>query len=385
MGQTESKNTNDNTFIVSNLDEEGNTVQYEFNFISDDLINSNNSHNSINNRYDKIFSPDILPTLILINKISDFRKINFTMCNMINFKNSYSNIEIITALELEDVTNIPHDLSGLKNLNNLIIKNSSFDSTKSNENEIHVWPINLTNLLITSTDLSNINIKNLSNLEKLFLVLVKINSRINFDISELLFLKTLLLIKVNIFINKNDIDIINICNNLHIESDSLMFLNLSQNNATCININCPNLVNVILSDNLLSNIDLSYSPKIEILDLEKNNISDLKNILIKTENLRDFNIANNPVLSSENIYNSVLDLINYDFRKSQINICVICGNVMFSNRITLLCNHEFCYNCILEWIDTDKKITTNDYWISSCPICKNQIDEYIWNALCSNN
>lgn len=62
-----------------------------------------------------------------------------------------------------------------------------------------------------------------------------------------------------------------------------------------------------------------------------------------------------------------------DCSKNTDNISVECAICLekIKNNIVTKCNHNFCFKCIMQWIETDNM--NNILFKASCPICKSTI------------
>ena len=68
-----------------------------------------------------------------------------------------------------------------------------------------------------------------------------------------------------------------------------------------------------------------------------------------------------------NYRSEILDLTDEDIKmfKSVQESCVICGETMKTNHLTLKCNHAFCTDCAISHFRVSNK----------CPLCRTEICE----------
>lgn len=59
-----------------------------------------------------------------------------------------------------------------------------------------------------------------------------------------------------------------------------------------------------------------------------------------------------------------------NYNENYIPECSICLNGI-KNNIRTVCNHEFCYSCLMKWIKINNK--EKKMFLAICPICKTKI------------
>ena len=154
--------------------------------------------------------------------------------------------------------------------------------------------LNLKYLIVSWTDLAELNIQDLSHLEYLLLTF-------NFDLSEVDLSQNINLIALGIDVCLDQLDV---SNNIHLEqigiSDSgIQSLDLS-NNSNLDNLyigHCPYFNQIIFpTDSSLSNFRTSALYNLETVNLS--NLTLLTNLLIGNTHLSSLNISNNVLLES---------------------------------------------------------------------------------------
>ena len=127
------------------------------------------------------------------------------------------------------------------------------------------------------------------------------------------------------------------------------FVNLFQNNGDNI---APENV-----EQMLTNIFTSIFNQNQDLDLINNNLNNLNNLSDEYEELTALGENIGDVEIGVSDINSVSKL---EFKEIE---CPICSDTKKLIRITK-CNHEFCSECLKEWLNTNKK----------CPICMVELE-----------
>jgi len=53
--------------------------------------------------------------------------------------------------------------------------------------------------------------------------------------------------------------------------------------------------------------------------------------------------------------------------------CPICFDDINHNKITIICNHDFCYQCLNEWFKNH----------NTCPICRQELNYLLYDKIIS--
>jgi hypothetical protein len=169
-----------------------------------------------------------------------------------------------------------------------------------------------------------------------------------------------------IFVNQSNNSIITI-NTINTDNVS---------NENWLKINCPELKILEAHHNKITKIDLTNCVKLDRLNLEQNQISDINNIHISqiSKKMKKMHMLNNPCFNITNYVKWLNSIFISDSGILEIETCSVCMNELYEKSIIFECEHCFCFCCMVLW--REKKIKS--YELFCCPMCRHIITDDEW-------
>ena len=226
---------------------------------------------------------------------------------------------------------------------------------------IHLNTPNLFKLAVNDNNLSSIDLTNFNKLSALSI------SRNNI---EELIINSLEIERIIANSNKLKILKINSCSDKYsvVTGPKIDILEISSNHLTTLKIVCPKLTILEAHHNKIYKVEFSFCGKLEILNLEFNQIFLRHNIVIpnNSNSIKKLHARHNPCFKKTNRLSNWEVYIKWIESKLSIDYCLVCMRRMYDYGISLNCKHTYCYNCIENLISKPEKL-------SQCTICKKDI------------